>query len=140
MLKALCCTLVCNKPLISRVGYIKKVICQTDLMVWNFQSISGDIGKNILNVTSHCISSTITFQTSTTTNSWISTIRSCWTLATTSLYNCPKSFSISSPHFFKNHPVATLALGSQPRQRGARVRAKRKPGSHIRDSRECRRV
>jgi hypothetical protein len=37
--------------------------------------------------------------------------------------------------------VATLALGSRPRQKGvARVRAKGKPGSHIRDSRECRKV
>jgi hypothetical protein len=55
-------------------------------------------------------------------------------------------------------PVATLALGSQPRQRGlqgcgprgrkpesqgkgiARVRAKRIPGSHITYSRECKKV
>jgi len=42
---------------------------------------------------------------------------------------------------FKIANVATLALGSRPRQKGvARVRAKRKPRSHIRDSRECRRV
>jgi hypothetical protein len=30
-----------------------------------------------------------------------------------------------------NANVATLALGSQPRQRLAKVQAKRKPGSHI---------
>jgi len=36
--------------------------------------------------------------------------------------------------------VATLALGSRPRQRVARVRAKRKPRSHITYSQECKKV
>jgi hypothetical protein len=36
-----------------------------------------------------------------------------------------------------NQYVATLVLGSQPRQRVARLWAKRKPGSHTARSREC---
>jgi hypothetical protein len=41
----------------------------------------------------------------------------------------------------KSSSVVTLALGSQPRQGLAKVRAKRrKPGSHILCSRECKRV
>jgi len=36
--------------------------------------------------------------------------------------------------------VATLALGSQPRQGLAKVRAKSEPGNHISCSRECKKV
>ncbi len=36
--------------------------------------------------------------------------------------------------------VATLTLGSRPRQRGCKGAAKKKPGSHITYSQECRKV
>ncbi len=45
--------------------------------------------------------------------------------------------SSSCSSFFS---VATLALGSRPRQRGCKGAGQREVGSHIRDSRECKRV
>jgi hypothetical protein len=41
---------------------------------------------------------------------------------------------------YERRHVATLALGSQPRQGLAKVRAKSEPGSHISCSRECMKV
>jgi hypothetical protein len=41
---------------------------------------------------------------------------------------------------YMSNSVTTLALGLRPRQRLARLRAKRKPRSHISCSRECKRM
>jgi len=52
----------------------------------------------------------------------------------------PMSYLLQLLHTLQIKIVATLALGSRPRQGLAKLRAKRKPRSHAASSRECKRV